>query len=149
MRPICQATEAGAWGAHERALALRAAQPREARKRGRGAGRGGGGTVFEGARRADAGVNEAMGESRAESLVRDVGEAVVSVAGESGAPGGGVTYRDLLLKLDLDATAGGNFDGLLGLVAEAVVLQAATGRPQGSDVGACKEKCSQMCVNGR
>ena len=38
--------------------------------------------------------------------------------------------------MDLDATAGGVFDGLLGLFVEAVVLQAATGRPQGSDVGA-------------
>eukprot|EP00964_Phaeocystis_antarctica_P009101 scaffold4935_cov67-Phaeocystis_antarctica.AAC.4 len=50
--------------------------------------------------------------------------------------GGGVAHRGRLLKLDLDATAGGGFDGLLGLVVEMVVLQAATGRPQGSDVGA-------------
>ena len=99
--------------------------------------------MFEGARRADGGVNEAMGESRAESLVGDVGEAVVGVtgesgvaAGESGAAGGGVAHRGRLLKLDLDATAGGVFDGLLGLVVEVVALQAATGRPQGSDVGA-------------
>ena len=37
-----------------------------------------------------------------------------------------------MLKLDLDATASSVFDGLLGLV-EFVVLQAAMGRPQGSD----------------
>ena len=85
--------------------------------------------MFEGARRAGGGVNEAMGESRAESLVGDVGEAVVGVTGESGvtagksgAAGGGVAHRDRLLKLDLDATAGGVFDGLLDLVVEVVVL---------------------------
>ena len=38
-----------------------------------------------------------------------------------------------MLNLDLDATDGGVFDGLLGLVVEVVVLQAAMGRPQGSD----------------
>ena len=38
-----------------------------------------------------------------------------------------------MLKLDLDATDGGVFDGLLGLVVEFVVLQAAMGRPHGSD----------------
>ena len=43
-------------------------------------------------------------------------------AGESGAAGGGVAHRDRLLKLDLDATAGGVFDGLLDLVVEVVVL---------------------------
>eukprot|EP00964_Phaeocystis_antarctica_P009106 scaffold4936_cov73-Phaeocystis_antarctica.AAC.1 len=48
----------------------------------------------------------------------------------------GVAHRGRLLKLDLDATAGGVFDGLLGLVVELVELQAATGRPRGSDVGA-------------
>eukprot|EP00964_Phaeocystis_antarctica_P010284 scaffold5649_cov51-Phaeocystis_antarctica.AAC.2 len=87
-----------------------------------------------------------MGESRAESLVGDVGEAVVGVTGksgvtadESGAAGGGVAHRGRLLKLDLDATAGGVFDGLFGLIVEAVELQAATGRPQdhkGVSVGA-------------
>ena len=40
--------------------------------------------------------------------------------------------------MDLDATAGGVFDCLLGLVAEAVAPQAAKGRPQGSDVGAAR-----------
>ena len=39
--------------------------------------------VFEGARRAGGGVGEAVGETRAESLVGDAGEAVVGVAGES------------------------------------------------------------------
>ena len=100
--------------------------------------------VFEGARRAGGGVNEAMGESRAESLVGDVGEAVVGVvgesgvAGDSGAPGSGVAHRGCLLKLDLDSTAGGFFYGPLvaWLVDEGVELQAATGRPQGSNVGA-------------
>ena len=84
-----------------------------------------------------------MSESQAESLVGDVSEAVVGVTGESGvaasesgAAGGSVAHRGHLLKLDLDATAGGVFDGLLGLVVEVVTLQAATGRPQGSDGGA-------------
>ena len=98
------------------------------------------GTVFEGAERAGGGVNEAIGKSRAESLVGDVGEAVVGesgvAAGESSAAGGGVAHRGRLLKLDLDATAGGVFDGLLVLVVEVVVLQAATGKPQESGVGA-------------
>ena len=58
------------------------------------------------------------------------------VADESGAAGGGVAHRGRLLKLDLDATAGGLFDGLLGLVVEVVAPQAATGRPQGNGVGA-------------
>ena len=39
--------------------------------------------VFEGARRAGGGVGEAVGETRAESLVGDAGEAAVGVAGES------------------------------------------------------------------
>ena len=38
-----------------------------------------------------------------------------------------------MLKLDLGATEGGVFDGLLGLVVEAVVIHAAMGRPQGND----------------
>ena len=38
--------------------------------------------VFEGARRAGGGVGEAVGETRAESLVGGAGEAVVGVAGE-------------------------------------------------------------------
>ena len=49
---------------------------------------------------------------------------------------GGVVHRGRLLKLDLDATAGGVFDDLLALVVEAVVLQAAAGRSQGINVGA-------------
>ena len=44
--------------------------------------------MFEGARRAGGGVNEAMGESRAESLVGYLGEAVVGVTGESGIAAG-------------------------------------------------------------
>ena len=68
--------EAGARGAHECAPARRAAPPREARKRGEVAAAVE--AVFEGARRAGSGVNEEMGESRAESLwsVGDVGDAV-------------------------------------------------------------------------
>ena len=56
-------------------------------------------------------------------------------------------HRGRLLKMDLDATAGGVFDGLLGLVVEMVVLQAATGRPQGSDVGA--GACATRLPKGR
>jgi len=70
-----------------------------------------------------------MGEPRA--VVGDVGEAVVSVTGESGEPGGGVAHRGRLLNLNLDVAAGGVFDDLPGLVVEAVALQAATGQPQG------------------
>jgi hypothetical protein len=68
--------EAGARGAQECAPARRAAPPREARKRGEVAAAVE--AVFEGARRAGSGVNEEMGESRAESLwsVGDVGDAV-------------------------------------------------------------------------
>ena len=64
-----------------------------------------------------------------------MGKAVVSVAGESGAPGG-VAHRGRLLKMDLDASD--DFDGFLGTTTqrEVVVLQAATGRTQGSYVGA-------------
>ena len=69
-----------------------------------------------------------------------MGKAVVWASRVSRArrAGGGVAHRGRLLKMDLDATAGGVFDGLLGLVAEAVALQAATVRPQGSDVGAAR-----------
>ena len=61
---------------------------------------------------------------------------VLYPVGDGRAGRGGVAHRGRLLKLDLDATAGGVFDGLLSLVVELVELQAATGRPQGSDVGA-------------
>ena len=87
-----------------------------------------------------------LGEVRAwvESLVGDAGEAVVGVVGESvelgesgvGAPNGGVAHAVRLLELDADAAARGIFDGLFGLVVEAVVLQAATGRSQGGEMGA-------------
>ena len=69
-----------------------------------------------------------------ESLVGDAGEAVVGVMGESGASGGGVAHRGRFLELDLDAAAGGAFDGQLGLLFEAVVPQAAAGRPHGGGV---------------
>ena len=46
---------------------------------------------------------------------------------------GGVVHRGRLLKLDLDASASGDFDGFLGLGREVVVLQAATWRTQVSD----------------
>ena len=87
-----------------------------------------GAAVFEGARRA----GEAVGEAQAESLLGDVGEAVVGVVGESGdsgvgTPGGGVARRGRLLEGDADAAARGVFDGLLGLVVEVVGHQAVTG----------------------
>ena len=50
--------------------------------------------------------------------------------------GGGVAHRGRLLELDLDAAAGGVFDGLLGPAVEVVVLQAAArGVPHGGEVG--------------
>ena len=66
------------------------------------------------------------------------------VAGESGelgesgvgAPGGGVAHRGRFLELYADAAARGVCDGLFGLIAEVVTLQAATGRSQGGEVGA-------------
>ena len=92
--------------------------------------------IIEGARRARGGVGEVVGEARAESLLGDVGEAVVGVAGESsksgvGTPGGGVARRGRLLEGDADAAASGFFDGLLGLFVELVVLQAVTERSHG------------------
>ena len=63
-----------------------------------------------------------MGEARTESLVRDAGEAVVGVAGESGAPGGSMTHRDRLLEDDADAAARGVFDGLFGLEIVEIVV---------------------------
>ena len=101
------------------------------------------GAVFEIARRAggvgEAGeAGESWGESWVvESLVGDAGEAVVGVGvmGESGASGGGVAHRGRFLELDLDAAAGGGFDGLLRLVCEVVAPQAAAGRPHGGGVG--------------
>ena len=69
-----------------------------------------------------------------ESLCRNAGEAVVGVRGQSGASGGGVAHRGRFLELDLDAAAGGVFDGLLGVVVEVVEPQAAAGRPHGSGV---------------
>ena len=83
-------------------------------------------------------AEEAWGESWVvESLVGDAGEAVVGVGvmGESGASGGGVAHRGRFLEMDLDAAAGGVFDGLLGLVGEVVGPQAAAGRPHGGGVG--------------
>ena len=96
---------------------------------------------FEGAWRAVGGLGEAVGEARTESLLGDVGEAVVGVAGESsrsgvGTPGGGVAHRGRLLEGDADAATSGVFDGLLVLVVELVVLQAVTERSQGGEMGA-------------
>ena len=100
------------------------------------------GAVFEIARTAGGGVGEAgevgeaWGESRVvESLVGDAGEAVVGVTRESGASGSGVTHRGRFLESDVDTAAGGVFDGLLVPLVEAVVAQAAAGRPHGSGVG--------------
>ena len=69
------------------------------------------------------------------------GEAVVGVAGESGesgvgTPGGGVAYRGRLLEGDADAAARGVYDGLFGLVVEAVTPQAVARRSQGAEMGA-------------
>ena len=82
-------------------------------------------------------AGEAWGESLVvESLVGDdAGEAVVGVTRESGASGSGVTHRGRFLEGDVDAAAGGVFDGLLGPVVEAVGLQPAAGRPHGGGVG--------------
>ena len=87
-------------------------------------------------------MDEAVG--KAALLVGDAGEAVVGVAGESGelgesgvgAPGGGVAHCGRLLEGDADAATRGVFDGLFGLVVEAVVLQVTTWRSQGSEVSA-------------
>ena len=49
--------------------------------------------------------------------------------------GGGVADRGRFLEGNVDAAAGSVFDGLLGLVVEAVGLQAAAGRPHGGGVG--------------
>ena len=53
-----------------------------------------------------------------------------------GTPGGGVARRGRLLEADVDAAAGGVFDGLLGPVVEVVGLQAVTGKSQGGEMGA-------------
>ena len=74
--------------------------------------------VFEGARKAGSGLGEAVGEILSESLVRDAGEAVAGVAGESSG-----AHRGRLLYLDIDAAAGGVFDGLLDLVVETVAFE--------------------------
>jgi hypothetical protein len=110
--------------------------------------------VFDGARRADGGVGEAVGEARAESLLGDVGEAVVGVAGESsrsgvGTPGGGVAHRSRLLEGDADAAASGVFDGLFGLVSEAVVLQAVTERSHTGGMRWAREHAPPTRPTGR
>ena len=51
-------------------------------------------------------------------------------------PGGGEAHRGRLLEGDADAAARGVFDGLFGLVVEAVAPQAVTGRLQGGEMGA-------------
>ena len=93
--------------------------------------------LAEGGRRAGGGVGEAVGEA----LVGDAGEAVVGVVGvvgESGVGtrGGGVAHRGRLLESDIDTASRGVFDGLFGLVVEAIVLQAVAGRSQGGEMGA-------------
>ena len=47
-----------------------------------------------------------------------------------------VAHHDRLLEGDVDAAAGGVFDGLFDLVVEVVILQAATGTSQGNEVSA-------------
>ena len=66
------------------------------------------------------------------------GVALVGVVGESGVDtrGGGVAHRGRLLELDIDTASRGVFDGPLGLVAQAVVLQAVAGKSQGGEMGA-------------
>ena len=53
--------------------------------------------------------------------------------------GGGVADRGRFLEGNVDAAAGSVFDGLLGLVVEAVGLQAAAGRPHGGGAWATRE----------
>ena len=47
-----------------------------------------------------------------------------------------MAHRGRLLESDIDTASRGVFDGLLGLVVEAVVLQAVAGRSQGGEMGA-------------
>ena len=58
--------------------------------------------------------------------------------GESGVGtrGGGVAHRGRLLESDVDTASRGVFDGLLGLVVEAIALQAVAERSQGGEMGA-------------
>ena len=49
--------------------------------------------------------------------------------------------RGCVLESEADAAARGVFDGLFGPVVEAVVLQAATGRSQGGEVGIREHTC--------
>ena len=55
--------------------------------------------------------------------------------------------RGCVLEGDADAAARGVFDGLFGPVVEAVVLQAATGRSQGGEVG-IREHVWSACPTG-
>ena len=56
--------------------------------------------------------------------------------------GRGADHRGRLLETDIDAVAGGVCDGLLGLVVEKVLLQAAAGRSQGG-VRWALERCTR------
>ena len=49
--------------------------------------------------------------------------------------------RGCVLESDADAAARGVFNDLFGLVVEVVVLQAATGRSQGGEVGIREHAC--------
>ena len=72
--------------------------------------------VFEGAR--EGRRQSERGDGRVTDRVAGQGRGQsggVGVAGESGTPGGGVAHRGRLLKMDLDASASGDFDGVLGL----------------------------------
>ena len=53
-----------------------------------------------------------------------------------GTRGGGVAHRGRLLELDIDTASRGVFEGLFGLVVEAIVPQAVVGRSQGDEMGA-------------
>ena len=57
--------------------------------------------------------------------------------------------RGCVLEGDADAAARGVFDGLFGLGVEAVVLQAATGRSQGDEVGIREHVWSAHPIGGR
>ena len=57
--------------------------------------------------------------------------------------------RGCVLESEADAAARGVFDGLFGPVVEAVVLQAATGRSQGGEVGIREHAWSAHPIGGR
>ena len=94
----------------------------------------------EGRRRSGGGVVEAVveavGEARAESLGRRrLWASRASRASQVWARQAVAWHCGRLLEGDADAAARRVFDGLFGLVAEAVVLQTVAGRSQGAEMG--------------